>query len=110
MIELPHYIKNVEKHVLSTLNLSFLRNGVEEFLDGKTFTIVWSEGDIDVQTGKIKFSKKIYETKQGFYLYLLLNQEIPSMVVYYKQEQINELKIFISQLLKQFNNDKTINK
>jgi len=43
-------------------------------------------------------------------LYLLLNDEGTSMVVYYRQHQINELTIFISQLLKQFNNDKTINK
>ena len=113
IIETPKYIESIElviKEVLSYITVEFQKKGIDEFISNKTFTVVWSEGDADEQTGKIKFRKKIYKTKQGFYLYLLLNDEGTSMVVYYKQHQINELTIFISQLLKQFNNDKTINK
>ena len=110
IIETPKYIESIEDEVLSHITVKFQKKGIDDFIGNKTFTVVWSEGDADEQTGKIKFRKKIYKTKQGFYLYLLLNDEGTSMVVYYKQHQINELTIFISQLLKQFNNDKTINK
>ena len=110
IIETPKYIKSIEDEVLSQITVEFQKKGIDEFISNKTFTVVWSEGNTDEQTGKIKFRKKIYKTKQGFYLYLLLNEEDTSMVVYYRQHQINELTIFISQLLKQFNNDKTINK
>jgi hypothetical protein len=110
IIETPKYIKSIEDEVLSQITVEFQKKGIDEFISNKTFTVVWSEGDANEQTGKIKFRKKIYKTKQGFYLYLLLNEEETPMVVYYKQHQINELTIFISQLLKQFNNDKTINK
>jgi len=110
IIETPKYIESIEDEVLSQITVEFQKKGIDEFISNKTFTVVWSEGNTDEQTGKIKFRKKIYKTKQGFYLYLLLNEEETPMVVYYKQHQINELTIFISQLLKQFNNDKTINK
>jgi hypothetical protein len=113
IIETPKYIESIEldiEEVLSYISVEFQKKGIDEFIRDKTFTVVWSEGDADEETGKIKFRKKIYKTKQGFYLYLLLNGDGISMVVYYKQHQINELTIFISQLLKQFNNDKTINK
>jgi hypothetical protein len=110
IIETPKYIESIEDEVLSQITVKFQKKGIDDFIGNKTFTVVLSEGDSVEQTGKIKFRKKIYKTKQGFYLYLLLNDEGTSMVVYYKQHQINELTIFISQLLKQFNNDKTINK
>lgn len=110
MIETPDYIKNSDKGIMSTLNLTFRQNDVEDFFDTKSFTTVWSEGHIDDMTGKITFEKKLYETKQGFYLYLLKEQSAQSMIVYYHQSQISELTIFIRQLLKQLNNDKTINK
>jgi hypothetical protein len=110
IIETPKYIETESEEIFSHITVEFQKKGIDEFLSDKAFTVVWSEGDANEQTGKIKFRKKIYKTKQGFYLYLLLNDEGTSMVVYYKQHQINELTIFISQLLKQFNNDKTINK
>jgi len=109
IIETPKYIESIEldiEEVLSYISVEFQKKGIDEFIRDKTFTVVWSEGDAD-ETGKIKFRKKIYKTKQGFYLYLLLNGDGISMVVYYKQHQINELTIFISQLLKQFNKYET---
>ena len=58
----------------------------------------------------ISIEKIIFKTKQGFYLYLLLNTTNVNLLVYYKQNQESELTIFLKQLIKQFNNDKTINK
>jgi hypothetical protein len=107
IIEIPKYIESIEEEIFSHITIEFQKKGIDEFLSDKTFTVVWSEGDANEQTGKIKFRKKIYKTKQGFYLYLLLNDEETSMVVYYRQHQINELTIFISQLLKQFNKYET---
>jgi hypothetical protein len=107
IIEMPKYIESIEEEIFSHIRVEFQKKGIDEFISDKTFTVVWSEGDANEQTGKIKFRKKIYKTKQGFYLYLLLNDEGTSMVVYYKQHQINELTIFISQLLKQFNKYET---
>ena len=58
----------------------------------------------------ITFIKKIYKSKQGFYLYLLMNNSETNFVIYYKQDQHSELTIFLQQLLKQYNNDKATNK
>ena len=114
MIKKPKLIKFNEKSlgVLSSIQIDFPDDYIFNFLNGRSFEVVWSKGLVDINTGsgKIIIEKIIFKTKQGFYLYLLLNDEGTSMVVYYKQHQINELTIFISQLLKQFNNDKTINK
>jgi hypothetical protein len=110
IIETPKYIETESEEIFSQVTIEFQKKGIDEFISNKTFTVVWSEGNTDEQTGKIKFRKKIYKTKQGFYLYLLLNEEETLMVVYYRHNQIKELTILISQLLKQFNNHKTINK
>jgi hypothetical protein len=40
----------------------------------------------------------------------LLGEVESNLIVYYNQSQYSELTIFIQQLLKQFNNDKTTNK
>jgi hypothetical protein len=42
---------------------------------------------------------------QGFYIYLSLKEDgIPTITIYYKQEQLNEMIFFVQQLLKQFKN------
>ena len=110
IIETPKYIETESEEVFSRIIVEFQKKGIDEFISNKTFTVVWSEGNTDEQTGKIKFRKKIYKTKQGFYLYLLLNTTNVNLLVYYKQNQESELTIFLKQLIKQFNNDKTINK
>jgi hypothetical protein len=70
----------------------------------------WGTTNINTGSGKIIIEKIIFKTKQGFYLYLLLNTTNVNLLVYYKQNQESELTIFLKQLIKQFNNDKTINK
>jgi hypothetical protein len=94
MIKKPKFIKNNEKSL-----------GVFSSLE-----VVWSEAFTGIINVKTEFDKKIYKTKQGFYLYLLLGEVESNLIVYYNQSQYSELTIFIQQLLKQFNNDKTTNK
>ena len=53
-------------------------------------------------------SNKIYKTKQGFYLYLLFRDTITDITIYYKQTQLNELTLFMGQLIKQFKSSKNV--
>jgi len=114
MIKKPKFIKNNEKSlgVLSSIQINFPDDSIFKFLNGRSFEVVWSKGliDVDAGSGKIILEKIIFKTKQGFYLYLLLNTTDVNLVVYYKQNQESELTIFLRQLIKQFNNDKTTNK
>lgn len=110
MIRKPEYVEKVEDKVgvMSTLEIDFLNQDIKSFLDKRTgLTVVWSKSNASFNIGEIKYEEIIYKSKQEFYLYLLLRDEYPKIMVYYKQEQNNELIIFISQLLKQFKNDTT---
>ena len=111
-IKKPKIIKNNEKSlgVFSSLRLDFPDHSIYKFIDNKSLGVVWSEASASIINGKTGFNKKIYKTKQGFYLYLLLGEVESNLIVYYNQSQYSELTIFIQQLLKQFNNDKTTNK
>jgi hypothetical protein len=102
-METPYYIKDYEQRegVLSR-NKVVMPEGFDEYLKDKKMSVVYSESNSDFDTGKISFKTKIYKTQQGFYLYLLFGD----MTIYYKQSQLNELTIFITQLLKQFKQNK----
>lgn len=114
MIKKPKLIKSNEKSlgVLSSIQINFPDDSIFKFLNGRSFEVVWSKSLSDIHTGigKIIVEKIIFKTKQGFYLYLLLNTTNVNLLVYYRQNQESELTIFLKQLIKQFNNDKTINK
>jgi hypothetical protein len=112
MIKKPKFINNNEKSlgVFSSLRLDFPDHSIYKFIDNRSLEVVWSEASASIINGKITFDKKIYKTKQGFYLYLLLGEAESNLIVYYNHSQHSELTIFIQQLLKQFNNDKTTNK
>lgn len=111
MVKTPKYIEHLENQglVFSTIEIDF-ENGVEKFLDDRSFSVVWSNGHATVKNPKITLKEKIYKSKQEFYLYLLLGGYSQTLTIYYKQEQMNELTIFLTQLLKQFKNGTTINK
>lgn len=111
MIKKPKYIKLLEKKsgVMSIMTLNFINQNIDGFISSRSFTTVWSEGKMEPTDNKVKWLEKIYKTKQEFYLYLSICENLTSMVIYYRQEQENELTIFLTQLLKQFKND-TINK
>jgi len=112
MIKKPKFIKDNEKSlgVFSSLRLDFPDHSIYKFIDNRSLEVVWSEAFTGIFNVKTEFNKKIYKSKQGFYLYLLLGEVESNLIVYYNQSQYSELTIFIQQLLKQFNNDKTTNK
>jgi len=109
MIKKPKFIKNNEKSlgVLSSIQINFPDDSIFKFLNGRSFEVVWSEAFTGIINVKTEFNKKIYKTKQGFYLYLLLGEVESNLIVYYNQSQYSELTIFIQQLLKQFNKYET---
>lgn len=107
-METPYYIKDYEQRegVLSR-NKIVMPEGFDDYLKDKKMSVVYSESNSDFETGKILFKTKIYKTQQGFYLYLLFGDDGKTdMTIYYKQSQLNELTIFITQLLKQFKQTK----
>ena len=101
----PNYIERIEKKsdiYFSVMDLPLGNIELEKFIDGK-FELVHSISNIE-QNLKILFKEKLYKTKQEFYLYLIINEDdsIESRV-YYKQKQLDELRLIIGQLLKQTN-------
>ena len=111
MVSKPEYIMNVEGgKPFSTLELE-VPDDFPKFLDGRAFTTVYSDNYMNYGTEEFNTRSKIYLTKQSFYLYLLKGDITDkTLVVYYREEQLNELKIFIKQLLKTFKNGTTNNK
>jgi hypothetical protein len=103
-MDTPHYIKDYEhREGILSRNTILMPEGFDDFLKDKKLLIVYSESISDFNTGKISFKTKIYKTQQGFYLYLLFGDDGKTdMTIYYKQSQLSELTIFITQLLKQF--------
>jgi hypothetical protein len=102
----PNYIERIEgvtENNFSVMNLPEANIEFEKFLDNSRFELVHSVSDVGQNT-KITFKEKIYKTKQEFYLYLLITEDgdIQSSV-YYKQKQLDELRLIIGQILKQTN-------
>ena len=79
----------------------------DRFIKDKNFTLRCSESSYSPETD-ILYKNKVYQTKQGFFLYLSLTEE--TMVIYYGEDQLNELTLFIRQLFKQFKNATINNK
>ena len=105
-MEKPNYIKRIEEIIendFSVMNLPEANIEFEKFLDNSKFELVHSISNIE-HNSKILFKEKIYKTKQEFYLYLLITEDgdIQSRI-YYKQKQLDELRLIIGQILKQTN-------
>lgn len=101
----PNYIEKIEVdegNNFSVMNLPCANIEFEKFINGK-FELVHSISDIE-QNSKITFKEKLYKTKQEFYIYLIIMEDdsIQSRV-YYKQKQLDELRLIIGQILKQTN-------
>jgi hypothetical protein len=111
-MDTPNYIKDYEhREGILSRNTVVMPEGFDDFLKDKKVSIVYSESNSDFENGKISFKSKIYKTQQGFYLYLLFGDDGKTdMTIYYKQSQLSELTIFITQLFKQFKNATTNNK
>jgi hypothetical protein len=111
MVSKPDYIKGLEDgKPFSTLELD-VPDDFSKFLDGRALTTVFTDGWMDFETGELKTRSQIYLTKQSFYLYLFKAcVDKKNLVIYYKEEQLNELKLFIRQLLKTYKNGTVNNK
>jgi hypothetical protein len=101
----PNYLERIEVdegNNFSVMNLPGANIEFEKYINSK-FELVHSISDIE-QNLKITFKEKLYKTKQEFYIYLIINEDdsIQSRV-YYKQKQLDELRLIIGQILKQKN-------
>jgi hypothetical protein len=107
MVSKPDYIRRLEDEYgkpYSTLELE-VPEDFPKYLDGRAFTIVFSDNHMEFETGEFKGRTKIYLTKQSFYLYLFKSvTDSKNLVIYYQEGQLNELKVFIGQLLKTYKN------
>jgi hypothetical protein len=104
-MEKIEYIKKLEEgeeNNFSVMNLPCANIEFEKVINGK-FELVHSISDIG-QNLKITFKEKLYKTRQEFYIYLIIAEDgtIQSRI-YYKQKQLDELRLIIGQILKQKN-------
>jgi len=102
-MEKPNYIKECEvKDGILSINTITMPNNFDNYLKDKKMELTYVESNTDFDTGKTVFTSKIYKTKQGFYLYLLLRDSDIDVTIYYKQTQFNELTLFVRQFIKDF--------
>ena len=109
-MEKIEYIKKLEEggETYSLINLLSIPKEIEQYLNKIKSTIVYSVGDLNYPDIKINYTEKIYKTAQELYIYLSLQRYgTPVITIYYKQEQLNEMTLFVGQLLKQFKNATT---
>ncbi len=107
MMDKPKYIEKLEEggDVYSIINILSVPKEFEKSIDGLKTTLVYSESNADYKDGKIKYIEKIYKTAQGFYIYLSLGEGAHvGLTIYYKQEKLNEVTLFVGGLLKKFKN------
>ena len=106
-MEKPNYIKECElTDGILSINRITMPEDFDDYIKDKKMELVYGESSTDFETGKTMFSSKIYKTKQGFYLYLLFRDTRTDITIYYKQTQLNELTLFMGQLIKQFKSSK----
>ena len=106
-MEKIEYIKKLEEGgvVFSMVNILSVPKEIEQYLNKIKSTIIYSIGDLTYPNIEIKYTEKIYRTVQGFFIYLsIIEDDTPVITIYYKQEQLNEMTLFVGQLLKQFKN------
>lgn len=96
--------------VFSIMDFHLFDGDLFKFLEDKKMSRVFEKSKVMLE-GDVIWVEVLYKTKQSFYLHLE-NKTIGSprwgLRIYYKPEQLNELVIFIKQVLKQFR-DATIN-
>jgi hypothetical protein len=108
----PKYIKNIEKTegIFSIMNFHKFRTEMYKMFEEKKTPKVFEKSFIHID-GSFEWVELIYKTQQNFYLHMVNESEdetIWSLTIYYKPENLNELVIFIRQVLKQLRDD-TIN-
>ncbi len=111
----PDYIKNEETKVgiLSEMVFNFkINESIFNFLDEKKIERVYEKIGVN-DRNEIEINHLVYLTIQHFFLFFKVvrspyDETFCDLTIYYKPNQLNELRIFIRQLFKQFNNE-TIN-
>lgn len=106
-MEKIEYIKKLEEGgvAFSMVNILSVPKEIEQYLNKIKSTIIYSIGDLTYPNIEIKYTEKIYRTVQGFFIYLsIIEDDTPVITIYYKQEQLSEMTLFVGQLLKQFKN------
>jgi hypothetical protein len=96
-MEKHYYIKHIEK---TTEPLSKLSIEETTLLDDKLDTSKYESIFMNsaYSGGKVSWKEIILKTKQGFYLFIRrhsLHKNIIDVDIYYRQEQHNELLVFI---------------
>ena len=111
MVRKPDYIEKLEDGKLfSTVEIN-VPDDFQKYLESRSMTLVHSENFVNFDDGNFTTLTQIFSTKQPFYLYLLKGSfDDRTLVIYYKEEQINELKVFVKQLLKTYKNGTINNK
>lgn len=106
----PEIIKDFEalNGRYSIVNLSLDINDFSKFDNNKNLTLEFSESDF--VNSKIDYRNKLYKTASSFFIYVekqflppfeKLNERYSfKLTIYYKPTQINEITIFLLQLLK----------
>jgi hypothetical protein len=93
-------IKEKNNEFYSMLKVSNLFD-INSFLNRKNLTMVKSTSNY--MDNSFSYEECLFETSAGFYLYLLKEmgtQNSYKLSFYYKEEQLNEVKIFLNQLIK----------
>jgi hypothetical protein len=101
----PKYIKELEKTVgvFSVMDFHVFRTQISDYFDEKKIEKVFEKSEI-LMDGSAKWIEMVYKTVQPFYLYVRNeSDDLPEwyITIYYKPEQLNELIVFIRQVLKQ---------
>jgi hypothetical protein len=107
-MKLNYILHTEEKYgiVFSSMTID-MPEGFDEFMKDRNFELKYSESSFNPETD-IQFKNKVYHTKQGFFLYLSLTENV--MIIYFEEKQLNELTLFIRQLFKQLKNATTNDK
>lgn len=104
----PEYIKRLEQEegIFSLMGFKVIKEDQFNIIDSKLET-VWSISSyVD---GDILWEKKIFKTKQNFYIVAVNDTSMWFLSIYYRQEQLNELILFIKSLSKELENARTNN-
>ena len=109
MLKNNKFIERIEKEkgVLSLMELDIPYSDFANFVDGRNFELVYSVTSMNFEDMTPVFHNKIYKTRQDFYLSLFIGEKDNICVnIYYDIKQLNELKLFTSQLLKEYKKTK----
>jgi len=110
----PEYLKSLESNgsFFSVMDCGVIRGEFLNYMSEKKFLRVYEQSDFKLSdTNNVNFTEVIFKSKQDFYLVVKYSGSIREgstfiFVIYYEIEKYNELYLFVSQLLKDYNTKK----